>query len=254
MSKDSVGKIVAIGGGEIGRPGYPIETTKIDKEIIALTGKKSPRFLFVPTASGDAEGYIDAVRTHFGKRLGLVVDVLCLTQGLSQSLIEKKVLAADIIYVGGGNTEKMMRVWRKIGFDDMLRKAYERGVVLSGLSAGSICWFSAGHSDSRRMIDKKNDYIRVSGLGFINALHCPHWNVEQARETSLKKMMKTSPGVAIVIDNCAALEVVGDTYRLITSKPGAGAYRLFWSRGKYHRLPIPKVKTFRPLSEITRKT
>jgi len=63
-------KIVAIGGGEIGRPGFPVETTKIDKEIIALTGKKNPRLLFIPTASSDSESYYEVVKKHFGKRLG----------------------------------------------------------------------------------------------------------------------------------------------------------------------------------------
>ena len=69
-------KIVAIGGGEIGSPGCLIETTKIDKEIIRLSGKKRPRVLFIPTASSDSDGYFETVKKHFGKRLGCEVDVL----------------------------------------------------------------------------------------------------------------------------------------------------------------------------------
>ncbi len=71
-------KIIAIGGGEIGRPGYPVETTKIDKEIIALSGKKIPRVLFIPTASGDSNGYTEVFNKYFGKRLGCKTDVLYL--------------------------------------------------------------------------------------------------------------------------------------------------------------------------------
>ena len=71
-------QIVAVGGGEIGRPGYLVETTKIDKEIIALTGKKSPRLLFIPTASSDSESYYEVVKKHFGKRLDCKTDVLYL--------------------------------------------------------------------------------------------------------------------------------------------------------------------------------
>ena len=71
-------KIVAIGGGKIGQPGYPVETTKIDKEIIRLTGKKNPRLLFIPTASSDSESYFKVVKKHFGKRLGCKTDVLYL--------------------------------------------------------------------------------------------------------------------------------------------------------------------------------
>src|SRR3989338_5960150 len=98
-------KIVAIGGGEIGRPGYPVETTKIDKEIIALTGKTNPRLLFIPTASSDSELYYETVKKHFGKTLGCKTDVLYLiNKDLSKKEIEQTIFGADIIYVGGGNT------------------------------------------------------------------------------------------------------------------------------------------------------
>jgi len=104
-------KIIAIGGGEIGRPGYPVETTKIDKEIINLTGKKNHRLLFVPTASADSELYFETVKKHFGKTLGCKTDVLYLINNdLSKKEIEQKIFGSDIIYVGGGNTLKMMKV------------------------------------------------------------------------------------------------------------------------------------------------
>src|SRR3989338_3503001 len=140
-----MGKIIAIGGGEIGRPGYPVETTKIDREIIRLTGKKSPKLLFLPTASSDDSGYAKVVEKHFGKRLGCRVDVLYLigTKTAARE-IEKRVLQSDIIYVGGGNTLKMLKIWRKRGVDRALEKAYKKGIVLSGVSAGSICWFDSG--------------------------------------------------------------------------------------------------------------
>ena len=117
-------KIIAIGGGEIGRPSYPVETTKIDKEIMALSGKKKPRFIFIPTASSDSEGYVKTVKRHFGKRLNCRVDILYLIKEKpSKKEIEKKILNSDIIYVGGGNTLKMMKIWRKYGVDKILKKA-----------------------------------------------------------------------------------------------------------------------------------
>ena len=73
-------KIVAIGGGEIGRPGFPIETLAIDKQIIASSGKKHPKLLFIPTASGDSEGYVQVVQKYFGKKLGCKVDTLYLVK------------------------------------------------------------------------------------------------------------------------------------------------------------------------------
>ncbi|MFC1953334.1 Type 1 glutamine amidotransferase-like domain-containing protein [Chloroflexota bacterium] len=146
-----MGKIVAIGGGEIGRQGYPVETTGIDKEIIRLSGVVNPRLLFIPTATSDAESYVEAVHKHFGEDLGCTIDTLYLVKekpGISE--IRDKVLNANIIYVGGGNTLKMLKIWRNLGVDKILHEAYERNIVLSGLSAGAICWFRYGSSDSRK--------------------------------------------------------------------------------------------------------
>ena len=184
-------KIVAIGGGEIGSPGCPVETTRIDKEIIRLTGKKNPKVLFIPTASSDSEGYYNTVQKHFGKRLGCKIDVLWLIkEKSSRKEIEQKVLSSDIIYVGGGNTLKMIRIWKSCGLDKILRKAWDKGIILSGLSAGSICWFRNGTSDSRRFNNPDADLIKVSGLGFIPATHSPHYDVEKDRRAGLKKIMQ----------------------------------------------------------------
>ncbi len=247
-------KIVAIGGGEIGSPGYPVETTTIDKEIIRLTGKKSPRLLFIPTASSDSRGYYETVHKHFGKRLGCRIDVLWLIKEKpSHKGIEQKVMTSDIVYVGGGNTLKMLRIWKSYGLDSILKKAWKKGIILSGLSAGSICWFRAGTSDSRRDNDPDADLIKVSGLGFIPATHSPHYDVEKDRRPGLKKIMQKTSGVAIAIDNCCAIEFEDDTYRVITSKPNAKAYKVYWKAGKYHEEEIVKRKDFSLVSDLLMK-
>ncbi|MFA6294987.1 MAG: peptidase E [Candidatus Paceibacterota bacterium] len=278
-------KIVAIGGGEIGSPGYPVETIAIDKEIIRLTGMKSPKVLFIPTASSDSTGYYDTVKKHYGKRLGCKTDVLWLIkEKLSRNEIKQKVMSSDIVYVGGGNTQKMIRVWKTHGLDKILWKAWAKGIILSGLSAGSICWFRNGTSDSRRFNNPDADLIKVSGLGFIPAAHSPHYyalldckanknrpikqadelgndvqlyfefgdatDVEKDRRPGLKKIMKKTSGVAIAIDNCCAVEFVDDTYRVISSKPGAKAYKVYWKTGKYHEEEIVKRKSFSSLREL----
>jgi dipeptidase E len=95
----------------------------------------------------------------------------------SKEQTRRKILSADIIYVGGGNTLQMMRVWRRLGIDKLLKKAYENGTVLCGISAGSICWFDSGHSDSMSFYSPKNwKYTNVRGLGLIRGIHCPHYN------------------------------------------------------------------------------
>lgn len=247
-------KIVAMGGGEIGRPGCLIETTKIDKEIINLTGKKNPKLLFIPTASSDSERYYEIVKKYFGKKLGCKTDVLYLIKcKYSKKEIEDIILKSDIIYVGGGNTLKMMTIWRKLGVDKILKKAHKKGVVLSGLSAGSICWFKNGSSDSRKFAGSEFNYIKVKGIGFVNALHCPHYDIEKNRESDLKKMMKKTPGISIALDNCCAIEIVDDGYKIIASKKTANAYRVFWKKNKYFKEVIIQEKKLKPLKDLLTK-
>ena len=241
-------KIIAIGGGEIGRSKegggfYPIETTLIDKEIIKISNFKKPKLLFLPTASSDSSGYVSVVENYFGKKLGCFVDSLLLKkQKYSRNEIEKKILSSDIIYVGGGNTLKMLMIWKKFGVDKILEKARSKGIVLSGVSAGAICWAKLGNSDSRKFKNPKADYIKLKCLNFLPVLLCPHYDKEKSRPLSLKKMMKKTSGVAIALDNCAALEVVNDKVRLITSNSTAKGYKIFWSRGKYCKEVLIKNK------------
>ncbi|KKU48658.1 hypothetical protein A3H10_00525 [Candidatus Uhrbacteria bacterium RIFCSPLOWO2_12_FULL_46_10] len=243
-------KIVAIGGGEIGRPGYPIETTRIDKEIIRLSGKKNPKLLFVPTASSDSESYVEVVKKHFGKKLRCKTDVLYLAKKRpSKKEIKEKIFQSDIVYVGGGNTLKMMKIWRSTGVDKLLKQAYEKGVVLSGISAGAICWFRQGNSDSRRFANPKAGLIKVSGLGLIDMLLCPHYNFKD-READLKKMMKKSAGVAIALDNCCAIEFMDNKYRVISSESSANAYMVYWKANKYHKEIIKKTKKLMPIKDL----
>ena len=243
-----------MGGGEIGRPGYPVETTKMDKEIIKLTGKLHPRLLFVPTASFDSESYYEVVKQHFGKKLGCRVGVLYLMKDkLTRKQIEEKAFNSDIIYVGGGNTANLMKVWRKTGFDEIVKKAGEKGAVLSGLSAGSICWFRYGLSDSRGLNDPRAVLMKVSGLGLIGALHTPHYDIEPHRQRGLKLLMKKTPGVAIAIENRCAIEVIDDKYRIISSKKNVHAYKVYWEKNRFYREVIPQRKEFRLLSGILKK-
>ena len=242
-------KIIAIGGGNVRKN----ETLLIDQEIVSVSGKKEPKLLFIPTASLDDVAYIKIIDEHFTK-LGCVVDTLCLiTQRPSLDEIGTKVMAADIIYVGGGNTLRMMNLWRKLGIDKLLIAAQSQGKVLCGISAGSICWFSAGNSDSRKFKNPQADYIKVTGLGIIEALHCPHFDSESERKQSLKKMLKNYPGVAIALEDCTALQIVGDAYRILKNKPDSKAYKIYWQAGVFHEESISIQENFRALSGLLKK-
>lgn len=249
-------KIIAIGGGEIGRKGYQIETTAIDKEILRLSAKKHPRLLFIPTASKDSQIYIDAAKNYFERRLGCKVDTLLLVkQRMPAVLIRKKINQADVIYVGGGNTLKMMQIWRSTKLKKILNDAYAQGKVLSGLSAGAICWFRYGLSDSRLFSknSKNKNYMRVKGLDFIPLTISPHHIREKKRKNGLIKLMRRTSGVAVALDDFCALEVLDDKFRIISSKMYAGAHKVYMRGGKIHYEPLSKSNSFQHLSVLFKK-
>ena len=244
-------KLIAIGGGEIGRPGKTIETLAIDKEIIKQSGKKRPQLLFIGTATKDWEGYFEAVEKYFGKKLGCKVDrLLMVKEKPSAKIIKDKILGADIVYVGGGNTLFMIRKWKQLGIDKVLLEAYKKGVVMSGLSAGANCWFSYCTSDSR-MITNPNfkDYIRVKGLGWYNLIISPHHITEKKRKPGLIKQIKRHGGIGLALDDFAALEILDDKFRIIVSKPYAKAHKVYKKDGKIMYEEIQKSK-FLPLQYL----
>ncbi len=246
--------IVAIGGGSVRRG----KTIPIDQEIIRLSGKKHPRLLFLPTASSDSLKYSKVVVKYFGKKLGCRVETLfLLREKPSSKEIRKKIMSADIIYVGGGNTLMMMRVWRRLGVDRLLRQAYQKGIVLAGVSAGSLCWFRSGHSDSMSFYTttkkKKWKYIDVRGLGLINATHCPHYDSEtlrRKRRLDFQKMMRKKGGVGIAIEDLCAMVFVDDQYRVLPAVKSAHAYKVYRQRGKVMAERIDAERGLRPLASL----
>lgn len=221
-----MGKIVAIGGGEL-RNG---ETEAIDKYIVSLADKQNPKLLFIPTASNDASSYIEVAKEKFSE-LGCVVDTLCLvTNSYSDKDIEEKILGSEIIYVGGGDTVSMIEKWKEYNVDLYLKEAYKKGIVLSGLSAGSICWFIFGHSDSESFSKEGHwEYIRAYGLGLIPMAHCPHYN-EEGRE-GFDEMMKDVNVPGIALENNTALVAIDGNYHIIKSDEKRDAYLIQSSLG-----------------------
>lgn len=247
---------MAIGGGEIRTRG----TAAIDREIIRLSGKRNPKVLFIPTASSDSERYWKHVQEYFGRFLKCKTDVLFLMDGeISQKQIRNKILSADIVYVGGGNTLHMMRVWRRFGVDKLLKAAYEKGTVLSGISAGAICWFESGHSDSMSFYNpRKWKYINVKGLGLIKGIHCPHYNsmtIGVPRRKHFRDMIRKIGGIGIAIENNCAIEFIDSRfYKVITSKSYARAYKVYKSGGKVISEQIGQEKRLAPIERLNRRS
>jgi dipeptidase E len=228
-----MGKIVALGGGVFmgkDQNTWPASMRPIHKEIVALAEKKNPNVLFIPTAADDSEARITSFQKFYDE-LGCEVSVLrLLNQHPSKAAIKSKVESADVIYVTGGNTHRMIATWKRYGVDALLKQAYQKGTVMAGHSAGAICWFAYGNSDS---FYKKKPF-RVTAMGIFNALLCPHYDSEPVRQPALKKMMKRTPGmVAVALDEYAGLEIIDGKYRFLTAKPTAKARRTYWKSGKY---------------------
>ena len=227
-----MGSIVAIGGGDVST----LVTQPIDSEIIGLSGTSSPKVLFIPTANSDSVEYWEGFDSAYRGSYGCETDVLYLLgKAPSPESIAQKIDWADIIYVGGGNTLKMMRRWRLLGVDDLLRSAHSRGAVLCGVSAGAICWFDRGHSDSMSFYSPDDwSYIAVTGMGLLSGLACPHYNGDTAgvpRRQDFHDMLKRKGGNGLAIDNDCAVAFTSDGYRVIAASSGAGAYSLYVQGG-----------------------
>ena len=196
------GHIIAIGGGGFGRnPRH----NKIEKYILNLSEKKNPKILFVPTASAEDKRYIINFYSCFSK---LECKPTHINFFERTPRLDSIVSQADIIYVGGGNTKSMLAVWRDWKFDRLLYKAYKRGKILCGVSAGAICWFKHGITDSWA-----SNLNKLDCLGFVEEMACPHYQEERDRRPSVHKMLedgKCLPGYAI--DGGAAVHFKNGKY------------------------------------------
>ena len=213
-------RIVAIGGGEIDT------THSINEYIVKLAGKEKANLLFIGTASHDTEGYISAIQKEF-ENLGCAVSALRLTtENYTDVEIDSILNQADIIYVGGGDTSFMMDTWKKYGLDEKLKQIYYNDrAVLSGLSAGAICWFSCGHSDSSIFeVDGQIGYGWVNGLlEIFPYAFFPHYN---EREELLDSMIGEKESPCITLENNVAFVEQDGCISYIASDNSSKAYVL----------------------------
>ena len=183
-------QIIAIGGGGFGRnPGDGV----IEKYILDQVKKARPNICFIPTATGDDESYKVSYYATLSK-LNCNPSHLDLFKRTPD--LKKLIKEQDIIFVGGGNTKSMLAVWRDWDLDVILKEAYENGTIMSGVSAGAICWFEKGITDSW---SKKLNIMDC--LSFTKGNCCPHYDEESERRPSLSKFIKNNE-----MQNCYAIE------------------------------------------------
>ncbi len=236
---DRAPQIIALGGG-----GFSMEkdNSLLDDYVLSLIGagrlgdasetsvprSSRPRVCFLPTASGDADHYV----VRFYRRFSTDCDASHVslfrrdqgTGGVEDDLASH-LLSQDLIYVGGGNVVSMLGAWRAHGLDAILRRAWRRGIVLCGPSAGSLCWFeqalSAFHGAPRM----------VRGLGLLPYSNCVHYDAEPARRAEYHRFVADGMRAGFAVEDGVALHFRGTSLeRVVSSRPGGCAFLVEPSR------------------------
>lgn len=200
--------------------------------LFAQTGKQSPRVSFVGTAKGDLERFLLGFYSTFANA-GCVPTHLPFFDRTPD--LREHVMGQDIVFVGGGNVKSMMAVWRDWGFVEVLKEAYDEGIVLAGISAGAICWFE------QAVVDSYASGLRlIPALGFLSGSCCPHYDGEAQRRPSYSAFVASGEaGPGIAIDDAAAAHFVnGKLHRCVTSISGSGVYSVSAVSGRSEETPL----------------
>jgi dipeptidase E len=211
--------ILAMGGG-----GFTMEPDNpvLDDFVLGLAAAREPRILFLPTASGDPAAQIAAFHDRFADRACAAAHLsLFRLHGMRRPLREI-VLEQDVVYIGGGSMRNLLAIWRAHGLDALLAEAWERGIVLAGLSAGAMCWFEGGITRSSGPPET------IAGLGLLPGSLSVHADGEPERLPAYLEAVRTGalPGGWAADDGVGLLFEGTRFARAVSSRPGAGAVRV----------------------------
>ena len=235
-------RIIAIGGG-----GFLMERrpSLLDEYFVRTAGTRRPKVCFISTGAGDPEEMLAKYYKAYS-RLGCQPSHLAFFRkprrgSIPLNQIEKRLLAQDAIYVGGGNTRSMLAVWREWRLDRILRKAWNAGVLLGGMSAGAICWYKYGATDS---VLGRGRSSALSCLGFLPGSCSPHFDGEPHRRSDFRRLIfrgKLPPGIGID-DGVAVLYRNRSIAEVASSRAGATAYRVARASGTVVVAPLPATR------------
>ncbi len=228
-SKKSIDKVIFVGGAGFNKT--------FIKYVAELTNKPNPKVCYIPTATGDSP---TTVLNWYANCEDLPLRPYVLRTFINSNTtpksFEEVIMSMDAIIVGGGNTLNMMAIWKGQGIDVALKKAYDSGIILSGGSAGSLCWFTAGSTDSR-----PKELTIVEGLNFLNFSHSPHYLKELARRPLYHELIlsgKLKAGYAC--DDLAGLLFVnGEVKKSVAQDSENKNYFVSVKDGKIHEQVLP---------------
>ncbi len=225
--------ILAIGGGGFGRKN---SGNLIEKYLLSLSKKEKPRICFLPTATGDNDSYIVRFYSVFSSLNCIPSHIEFFNRTID---IDKHIMKQDIVFVGGGNTKSMLAIWDSWGMSSILKDAYDNGVIMSGVSAGAICWFTNGITDSW-----DNELRILPCLDFISGTCCPHYDEEPSRIPYVKKILleKNVPS-CIAIEGGSAMHFVDDMpYKNISFTNNKNSYNVYLNNQETIESPFKKVQ------------
>jgi peptidase E len=226
-------QIIAMGGGSFT---VEPENPALELYILAQARRPNPSVCFVGTATGDSPAYIAKFYAAFS---GLRCRPTHLPLFERTPDLRELLLAQDVIYVGGGNTKSMLGVWREWQLPRILHQAWSAGTVLAGVSAGAICWFEAGVTDSWA-----GHLAPLPCLGWLPNACCPHYDGEKERRPSVHEFVaKGMVPETLALDDGAAAHFVGrKLLRVVVSRETAGAYRVSRQGSSFSETPLPVTR------------
>ena len=226
-------KLMLIGGGDIGRSNTKYETKEIDEKIVKLSNKENPNFLFIGLASNFSDSYYKVIKDIY-KNLGCKTGKISNKTLTHIEVVEEKIKNADIIYIGGGETVKLVNILKENKIDKMLKEKLDTESVLVGISAGAISYLKSGLSDTEIINNISNNYVKVDGLGFIDYMFVPHFSSDSKKMEDLEKVLKNDKdSIALCTDNCAAIEIIDGHINVVKSDIKAKAYKAVYKDKLY---------------------
>lgn len=211
-------KLMLIGGGNT--RGGVWETKDIDLEVVKMTNKEHPNFLFVGLASSFADSYYDAMKNIY-KSLGCECQYLKKKNIINnRDIVENKIKNADIIYIGGGDTIKLLSELKEYNLTDLFIEAANNNTVIAGISAGAIMWCKEGYSDSLKLRGESDKYDFINGLGYLDIIFSPHHSLEKYNEM----IGEIDERIVYSLENNTALKIIDNDISVIKSDNNAKVY------------------------------